>query len=267
MNSLKSGQDLNVGDSIRSNNGEYTLTLQTDGNLTLLGAGQVIWDTGTSNQQVVRAVLEQNGSLVLYRSDGVAAWTSSSSLSGGPGTLVLQDDRNVVIYPESDQPEVASAKTREERGYWASETAVDPSEPVDAHVDEEVGRKKWMVTDARLYRNGFLVARIDSTSGHPTEALRPHVLIAVVDNAGRAIWVSPEFVGTTRCARYDVSCASRGVDTKTASFPEIVGKLARRLDIYQSEEGLGGYRENIIRGIKNLRDIGQELKDAIDSLS
>lgn len=126
-----------------------------------------------------------------------------------------------------------------------------------------------MVTDALLYRNGILTVQTASSSGHWTEALRGHVFVIVVDDQSRAIWVSKDFRCTTRCSRADLTCTSGGMDTFTENLPEIVGRLAQRLDVYQYEEGGGGdhYRRNLINGIHNLQDVAQELKDAIRNLS
>ena len=44
---LNAGQKLGKGDSLTSNNGAYTLTLQEDGNLVLAARGEAEWATGT----------------------------------------------------------------------------------------------------------------------------------------------------------------------------------------------------------------------------
>ena len=52
---LTAGQKLGRGDSLTSNNGAYTLTLQEDGNLVLAVRGEAVWATGTNGQGVDRA--------------------------------------------------------------------------------------------------------------------------------------------------------------------------------------------------------------------
>jgi hypothetical protein len=50
---LTEGQKLVRGESLASNNGAYTLTLQDDGNLVLASRGQALWATSTPAQDVV----------------------------------------------------------------------------------------------------------------------------------------------------------------------------------------------------------------------
>jgi len=66
---LTEGQKLVRGESLTSNNGAYTLTLQDDGNLVLASRGQSIWASGTDGQDVVRAEVQPDGNFVVYTAD------------------------------------------------------------------------------------------------------------------------------------------------------------------------------------------------------
>ena len=93
---LTEGQKLVRGESIASNNGAYTLTLQDDGNLVLASRGQTLWDTSTNGQDVIRAEVQPDGNFVLYTADKPIWHTDTKGKKHV--RLVLQDDRNLVLY-------------------------------------------------------------------------------------------------------------------------------------------------------------------------
>jgi hypothetical protein len=129
---IPTGTVLHAGDSYTSPNGQYTLTMQKDGNLVLYknnpdGKRTPVFATGTYKGNPYHldvgdhAVLQPDGNLVIYKanSDGDkpsdAVWssnTSSTGVAGGdvdaggtPGipsdanaVLAVQDDGNIVIY-------------------------------------------------------------------------------------------------------------------------------------------------------------------------
>ncbi|OBK21816.1 lectin [Mycobacterium asiaticum] len=115
---LTEGQKLVRGESLVSNNGAYTLTLQDDGNLVLASRGRPLWATSTSGQDVVRAEVQRDGNFVLYTADK-PVWHSDTK-GKKQVRLVLQDDRNLVLYA-ADGPA------------WSTKTETDappPPEPV-----------------------------------------------------------------------------------------------------------------------------------------
>jgi len=93
---LTEGQKLGKGESLTSNNGAYTLTLQDDGNLVLAARGQAVWATSTNGQDVVRAEVQTDGNFVLYTKDKPVWHTDTKGKKDVK--LVLQDDRNLVLY-------------------------------------------------------------------------------------------------------------------------------------------------------------------------
>ena len=133
---LTEGQKLVRGESLASNNGAYTLTLQDDGNLVLAARGQALWATSTDGQDVVRAEVQPDGNFVLYTADKPIWHTDTKGKKNVK--LVLQDDRNLVLYAadgaawsthtETDNPPPPAAEA-------AEETAAD--EPAEEAVAEE----------------------------------------------------------------------------------------------------------------------------------
>jgi nucleoid-associated protein YgaU len=128
---LTEGQKLVRGESIASNNGAYTLTLQDDGNLVLASRGQALWDTSTNGQDVVRAEVQNDGNFVLYAADKPVWHTDTRGKKGV--RLVLQDDRNMVLYAAdgpawSTHTETDAPPSPESESGTADAPAVDGTE-------------------------------------------------------------------------------------------------------------------------------------------
>ncbi len=119
---LTGGQKLVRGESIASNNGAYTLTLQDDGNLVLASRGQALWDTSTNGQDVVRAEVQNDGNFVLYAADKPIWHTDTKGKKNVK--LVLQDDRNLVLYA-ADGPA------------WSTHTETDAAPPPEPEAAPE----------------------------------------------------------------------------------------------------------------------------------
>ena len=118
---LTAGQKLGQGDSITSNNGAYTLTLQEDGNLVLAARGEAVWASATNGQGGDRAEVQTDGNFVLY-AGSKPIWHSDTKGKKEP-KLVIQDDRNVVLYA-ADGPA------------WSTRTETDaPPPPVVEDVE------------------------------------------------------------------------------------------------------------------------------------
>lgn len=94
---LLAGQGLLSGQSIKSADGRFTLTLQTDGNLVLGGpSGQALWASETTGKGPIwSAFLAWD--LVLCNENGKTVWSSGTN-KVQPAFLIVQDDGNVVIY-------------------------------------------------------------------------------------------------------------------------------------------------------------------------
>lgn len=99
---MRPGQVLNPGQSIRSTSGKFTFTLQTDGNLVLYknistGGQQARWASNTNGKPTQVCIMQGDGNLVLYDVDGKALWASNTAHDAG-ARCVMQDDGNGVIY-------------------------------------------------------------------------------------------------------------------------------------------------------------------------
>jgi hypothetical protein len=99
---MRPGQVLNPGQSIRSNSGKFTFIMQTDGNLVLYknlstGGQKALWASNTNGKPTQVCIMQLDGNLVLYDVDGNALWSSNTFHDAG-ARLVMQDDGNAVIY-------------------------------------------------------------------------------------------------------------------------------------------------------------------------
>jgi nucleoid-associated protein YgaU len=194
---LTAGQKLVRGESLTSNNGAYTLTLQDDGNLVLAVRGKAIWATGTNGQDVVRAEVQPDGNFVLYTADK-PVWATNTKGKKNP-RLVLQDDRNLVLYadggaawstktetdapppPAPEEPAAAAAPAAEEAA--PEPEAAAPAEPAPAPEPAartytvESGDTLWAIAE-RFYGDGNKYQVIADASGisnpdliHPGQVL------------------------------------------------------------------------------------------------
>lgn len=95
---LNSGDILKVGTSIISQNGQYRLTLQDDGNLVLYNlANSPLWASNTMNNNIAQIVMQTDGNMVMMDKGNQQIW--STGTSGNPGAyLVVQNDGSAVIY-------------------------------------------------------------------------------------------------------------------------------------------------------------------------
>lgn len=253
---LKAGESLHVGQELRSANGKYQLILQGDGNLVLYEPGQVpVWATGTwTLPQLLRPTrldMQADGNIVLYTAFNYVAWSPNIHGRGGD-RLVLQPDRNVVVYTPGGEP------------VWATDTWVRPTphEPREIIYREttEVGWAKRMDTEAKLFRDGTLLVSTKSTCQAPFSGLKGRVLVVAIDAQSRVIWASQTLYCQTMCALFDPSCPSFGTDTFQEKWPDRIGELAVRLDIFQSDNAIYDRMRQAFREILETID---EIKDVL----
>ena len=116
---LNPGDTLNAGERLVSDNQQYSLALERNGNLVLYAGRRVLWASNTQGQRVQACTMQPDGNLVCYLRNGQPVW--STNTSDRPGSfLVLQNDGNLVIY--QPYPVWASNTERgprdERRGRW-----------------------------------------------------------------------------------------------------------------------------------------------------
>jgi LysM repeat protein len=190
---LTEGQKLVRGESLASNNGAYTLTLQDDGNLVLASRGQALWATSTKGEDVVRAEVQPDGNFVLYTADKPIWHTDTKGKKGVK--LVLQDDRNLVLYaadgpawsthtetdapppPEPEAEPVAAEDTSASQPAQPVEEAVaeavgepEPPEPAPRTYTVVSGDTLWAIAE-RFYGDGAKYQQIADASGIPNPDL------------------------------------------------------------------------------------------------
>lgn len=93
------GNVIASGQSLSSPRSQYSLTMQSDGNLVLryVSSGRAIWASGTNGHSGARAMLRHDGDFVVLGADGKTLWHSATS--GRSSAYVrLQDDGNLVVY-------------------------------------------------------------------------------------------------------------------------------------------------------------------------
>lgn len=97
-NTLNVDEQLLKSESLTSNNGQYKLLLQEDGNLVILRAGtNVIWASGTDRKPVQKLIMQADGNLVLYLPNKKPVWASGTD-GKGADKVVLQNNGNLVLY-------------------------------------------------------------------------------------------------------------------------------------------------------------------------
>lgn len=177
---LTEGQKLVKGESLTSNNGAYTLTLQDDGNLVLASRGKAIWSTGTNGQDVVRAEVQRDGNFVVYTADK-PVWASNTKGKKNV-KLVLQDDRNLVLYsgdqaawstktetdapppPEPEAPQVTPAAEEPTPAPAPGPEPAPEPEPATRTYTVESGDTLWAIAE-RFYGDGSKYQAIADASG------------------------------------------------------------------------------------------------------
>ena len=88
---------LKIGSKLMSSNGDYTLIMQTDGNLVIYCRGNPTWGSGTTGKTIRGGLYFQSDcNLVLYDPSG-AVWQSGTQ-GDGATKMIMQDDGNFVLY-------------------------------------------------------------------------------------------------------------------------------------------------------------------------
>src|SRR5271165_305894 len=99
---LQPGQSFQVDTPLYSDDGQFRVLLQNDGNLVVYDRWQARWASGTNGQSVSQCIMQTDGNLVIYGYDG-PIWASNTS--GNPGAyLNMQNDGNLVIYLPGGSP-------------------------------------------------------------------------------------------------------------------------------------------------------------------
>lgn len=95
---LSTGSALTANQALFSSDGTYKFILQGDGNLVIYRSdGQVVWSANTQGKGGTRLTMQSDGNLVLYTASGSAVWSTKTSGTAA-SRLVMQSDGNLVLY-------------------------------------------------------------------------------------------------------------------------------------------------------------------------
>ncbi|WP_416395512.1 hypothetical protein [Allohahella sp. A8] len=99
---LSVNEQLYSNQYLSSDNGNYRLYLQGDGNLVLRDWSNKasLWSAGTHGKGGVRLSLQGDGNLVLRNAAGTAVWSTRTAKTDAQ-RLVIQNDANLVLYSSS----------------------------------------------------------------------------------------------------------------------------------------------------------------------
>ncbi len=102
---LQQGESLRPGQKLVSQNKQFELVMQEDGNLVLYkvweGTREAVWDSKTRGHPGSYCILQQDdGHFVIYNKKERVIWANREF---GGRRLVVQNDGNVVIYNSKDQ--------------------------------------------------------------------------------------------------------------------------------------------------------------------
>lgn len=110
---LKVNQKLNIGQTLYSDNKEYYLILQQDGNLCIYNnQDERIWETKTNGRKSQFLIMQTDSNLCIYPNDNSGAiWCSLTTDKGGvvasidnDGVFRIYDVSNQIIWFSSNQP-------------------------------------------------------------------------------------------------------------------------------------------------------------------
>ncbi len=94
---LSSNQELSPGKNLISADTQSILAMQYDGNLALYSQFKPKWSSGTTGNYGAKLVMQPDGNLVIYDTQGQAKWASGTNGNAG-AYLTMQSDGNLVIY-------------------------------------------------------------------------------------------------------------------------------------------------------------------------
>lgn len=95
-NTLTRGEFLTANQYLRSDAGNYRLTMQGDGNLVLTQAGAPLWDSETWDYPGAELLFQLDGNVVVNAGDGTPVW-DTETWDTAAEELILRDDGDLVL--------------------------------------------------------------------------------------------------------------------------------------------------------------------------
>ena len=187
---LSAGQKLQAGQKLISAGGQYTLVMQTDGNLVIYGNGCVIWasnTTGTGSHNYL--AMQGDGNLVVYTSGGKPVWASHTAGTGGGNFLAMQVDGNLVVYTSASKPVWASGASK------ADQLCTNASMSAGKYLHSASGQYKLsMQGDGNLvvYDNGKAIwaSKTAGTGSADRVVMQGDGNLVVYTSGGKPVWAS-----------------------------------------------------------------------------
>jgi hypothetical protein len=97
------GLALTAGESLKSCDARFNLSMQYDGNLVLYQGAHPLWASDTYLSQAYAGIMQTDGNLVVYDVNQRPLWASNTW--GQPGnSLFVQNDGNLVVYNSASRP-------------------------------------------------------------------------------------------------------------------------------------------------------------------
>ena len=97
---LAANVSLTSSQSLASCSGDYSLIMQSDGNLVLYQGSTALWASNTVGSGADKAIMQGDGNFVVYTSSGTPVWASNTAGNAG-AYLAVQNDGNAVVYSAS----------------------------------------------------------------------------------------------------------------------------------------------------------------------
>ena len=92
-------QGLSAGESLKSCDGRFKLSMQKDGNLVLYGPPGALWSSKTNGTPANWAVMQKDGNFVVY--NGTTAYWDTKTNQHPGAYLFVQNDGDMVVYQGS----------------------------------------------------------------------------------------------------------------------------------------------------------------------
>lgn len=185
---LSAGSTLRSDQSVVAGNGQYRLTMQSDGNLVEYGNGRALWASNTDGSPGATATVQSDGNFVVYSPAGAPLW-SSGTWRAGAGV-------EVVLHASGDLTLAAPA------GQVAWRTATPGTDSLVAGAVLAAGQflhsadgiyTLTMAADGTLVQAKAGVTRWTSgTGGHPGArlTLQSDGNLVIYDSAGVPLWAT-----------------------------------------------------------------------------
>ncbi|GLB09219.1 hypothetical protein AtubIFM57258_005131 [Aspergillus tubingensis] len=114
-NTLRNGQWLLPGQSLKSDNGNTELCVQSDGKLAFYQYGNCIFQNTAEQREDIKGLkMQEDGNLCLHTTRGDIIWHTETAYPRGDSSVycIVQDDGNIVLYKSNGSP-IWASDTRE----------------------------------------------------------------------------------------------------------------------------------------------------------